>query len=251
MIAASTLRLEEEPSAPTAPGSPTRIGTPGPAETPADLHALVANRALAILPTPDTVLFPLGVVPFSLDATGLAMINSVMAGDRLLAVFTQRVVDPAALLAENLYRVGTLAKVIRMARASEDSVHILVQGIIRVQLVGLETREPIVTGRLEVLDDELSSDVETEGLSRAVLEHFSKLVIMSSTLPDGLVSVVRSLHGAGAIADFVAANIDLPISEKQALLEERSCVSRALPAPTRDARLCLCFLSVSEMKQCC
>jgi ATP-dependent Lon protease len=226
VIGSRMLLLEEEPSSSPTPGLRAQAGANDPANAPPDFRALVASRALPILPTPDAVLFPLAIVPFTLDGPGLAMINTVMAGDRLLAVFTQRVVSPTALRADELYRVGTLAKVVRMARVSEDSAHILVQGLIRVRLESIETLEPIVTGRLEVLEDDLSKDVETEGLGRAVLDQFSKLVIMSSTLPDALVSIARGLQGAGAIADFVAATIEIPLSEKQALLDEPSVKKR-------------------------
>ena len=180
----------------------------------------VGPREVAVLPIRHTVLFPFAILPLSVGRKkNLAVVNDVMAGDRTIAVFTQKdgnVEDPAP---SDLHSVGTLAVVLRMVRLSDERVSIIVQGTARVNLDAPVRREPYLVARVSPLTEVESNDLETEALSQTLLTEFERLVTMSQNLPAEAVMAARSQAPVGRLADFLASLLEMPVQEKQRLLE--------------------------------
>ncbi len=177
-------------------------------------------RDVPILPIRHSVLFPFAILPLSVSRKkNLAVVSDVMADDRTVAIFTQtdpEVGDPAL---TDLHTAGTLAVVLRMVRLPDERVSIIVQGTGRVRLDGAVQREPYLVARVSPLAETEASDVETEALSQALLKGFEQLVTMSQGLPAEAVVAARNQASPGRLADFMASLLEIPVAEKQRLLE--------------------------------
>jgi ATP-dependent Lon protease len=173
-----------------------------------------------VLPVRHTVLFPLAILPLNIGREkSVKLLNDVMAGDRTVVVIAQRdgtIEEPGP---ADLYDIGTLGTILRMIRVAEDRFSILIQGVRRVRLAGVAGTSPYIRGRLQVLEQVEVSDVETEALSKTVVQQFERVVSLSPNVPDEAAAAARTQEGAGRVADFIASLLELPVEDKQRLLE--------------------------------
>ena len=181
---------------------------------------LAGPLEVPVLPIRHTVLFPFAILPLSVGRKkNLMALNQVMAGDRTIAVFTQRdaeVEDPGP---GDLNPIGTLAVVLRMVRLPDERVSIIVQGTTRVRLAEPLAREPFMKARVTPLAESETRDVETEALSQSLLVAFERIVGMSQGLPVEAVVAARNQTTPGRLSDFMASLLEIPVAEKQRLLE--------------------------------
>ena len=178
-------------------------------------------REVAILPVRHTVLFPFAILPLNVGREkSIKLLNEVMAGDRSIALVAQKdanLEDPAP---ADLFQVGTLGTILRMVRVAEDRLSILVQGVARVRVTEMTSTQPFLRARVEPLEDTLTPDVETDALAKTVAQQFERVVALSPNVPDEAGAAARSQEGGpGRVADFIASLMDLPIDDKQKLLE--------------------------------
>jgi ATP-dependent Lon protease len=99
-------------------------------------------------------------------------------------------------------------------------VHAILQGTARVRLVALTQDEPCLVARVERLDDNTEKNLELESLSRDTVTAFQRVVTLSEALPSELGSAVANVTDEGALADFVAANLQLNSEDRYAILAE-------------------------------
>ncbi len=186
---------------------------------------------LPVLPVRDTVLFPHMMSPLFVDRDrSLRALEDAVANDRTVLIVSQRNSDIQRPRKDDLYEVGTEAVIGRMLKMPEGTTSVLVQGQRRVRLLDLVTDEPYLIGRATPLTEEIL-DPEPGGytidaLMRAVLVLFEKCVRLSHALPDDAYVAASNVDEPGWLADLVASTIDLPLSERQALLETLDPVAR-------------------------
>jgi ATP-dependent Lon protease len=180
--------------------------------------------ALPVLPLPDGVVFPLTAVPLLVvNPVAVRVIDDVMRGNRLLVFAAQREPKPeAAVTPENVQRVGTAGAIHQMARMPDGSVRAMVQGIERVRLLDFVATDPYLVARVERAPEQVPSGPEVEGLRRAVVDVFRKLVEMSAEMPDELAGVAESFTDPRQMVYFVASLIRMDTAARQALLETDS-----------------------------
>jgi len=185
------------------------------------VEALIQSREVGLLPIRKTVLFPFAILPLNVGrAKSRQLLNDVMAGDRVVAVFTQKDAaqeDPGL---ADLQPVGTLATVLRMVRVSDEQISIVLQGLARVRVIESLGAEPYLKARIEPMAEITSDDVETEALAQTILATFERIVALSPQLPNEAILAARNQGPPARLADFVASLFDLPTEEKQALLDE-------------------------------
>jgi ATP-dependent Lon protease len=144
---------------------------------------------------------------------------------KLIAVFAQQptaegVHDGAP------YEIGTAASIVRMAKAPDGAVHAILQGSARVRLTALTQDEPNLIAKVEKLEDVTEKNIELDSLTRDTITVFQRVVTLSETLPSELGTAVANVTDAGALADFVAANLQLETPDRYAILSELSVSAR-------------------------
>ncbi len=199
---------------PAARGRRIKVGGADPAVT-----LITLPRLVKVLAVPDTVVFPLGILPLGAGRVkSVHLLNDAVAGDRTLAVFMQRETedDPTP---DTLHPIGTLCNILRMVRLQDGQISAILQGVARVRLGKVESVEPYISAVVEPLAEIELDDVETEALAKTLLDLFERVVAISPQLPDEAVATARSQSAPGRQVDFMASMIELPPDEKQRLLE--------------------------------
>jgi ATP-dependent Lon protease len=182
---------------------------------------LTLPDALPVLPLPDGVVFPFTAVPLLVvNPVAIRVIDDVMRGTRLLVFAAQREARPnEAVVAENVHRVGTAGAIHQMARMPDGSVRVMVQGLERVRLLDFVAKDPYLVARVQRAPEQMMPGPEIEGLRRAVVDLFRKLVELSPDLPDELAAVADSFGDPRQVVYFVAALVRVDTAVRQELLE--------------------------------
>ena len=182
---------------------------------------------LPILPMSDVVVFPHMVAPLlvsSIQSTHL--IDDVVAGNRLLGVTWQTDPDVDQPRPDQLHHFGCIARVVRMLKFPDDSVRVLIQGLKRMRIVRVEAETPYLQAQIAPVDDEQETSLELSALARNAANQFQEIINLSPSLPDELKVALVNIDDPGKLADVIAANLNIPLHEKQRLLEAARVKSR-------------------------
>ncbi|MHB8781679.1 MAG: LON peptidase substrate-binding domain-containing protein, partial [Candidatus Geothermincolia bacterium] len=174
---------------------------------------------LPILALKDTVIYPHIIAPLLVTREeSVKLVEDALASERIMGVSASReevdVPQP-----EQLYSVGTAVAIIRMMKIPDGSMQLFVQGIERIGIGEYLQREPYPKARVEVLEESIEKDVQMEALARNVLSQFRKMVELAPYLPNEIFIAAMNISEPNNLADFIGANININLEEKQQLLE--------------------------------
>src|SRR5262249_41173808 len=160
-----------------------------------------------VIPLKNTVVFPHMVLPLSVGRPrSLAAAEAAAATEeKLVVVVTQRNASVEEPTASDLYTIGTLAVVKRSVRLNDTNVQFIVQGIGRVELlgVGLAAGNYLI-GSVHTMEDLSESSAETEALHRAINDLVAKALSMMQNVPEELASIVISTEDPVKLAYLLA-----------------------------------------------
>ncbi len=176
---------------------------------------------LPLIPGGATVMYPQQLLPLlAADELDIKAVGEAAASEaKMVGVFPQHVLDGDRYEGD-LYQLGTAATIVRMATAPDGTVHAILQGVGRIKLLGLEQAEPWIVGRIERLGETVDRSAGLDSLMAEVREGFVRIITLSETLPQELAAAVGNLGDPSALADFIAANLQISTEDRYAVLEE-------------------------------
>ena len=178
-------------------------------------------RTLPVLPLKNTVLFPYMFIPLSVGRpSSRAAVEAAMSSeDKMFVVVAQRDPTNEQPGEDDLYTVGTLAVIKKLAH-SADSVEMLVQGLERVTVQKIEQTEPFLKATVTTLPFPTDHGTEVEALHRTVLDQAAKVIEL--TQPEAHVNVQQlAAQTAGPLhlAYLLSSMMGMDVQKEQALLE--------------------------------
>ena len=175
---------------------------------------------LPILPLRNSVFFPSAVMPLTIGrAKTIRLIEEATKEKSLLGIITQQAAEIDDPNSEDLYQIGTVARIIKLARAGKDGFNIVVEGICRFKVEEYTQIEPFFTAKISPLVDEGTNDVEVEALSLNLRNTAREVIDLLPEIPVMAKQILDSITAPGVLADLITANIDATIEEKQDVLE--------------------------------
>jgi len=188
---------------------------------------------LPILPLYEAALFPKMVVPILVVQNEfIEMVNNSMSGNRIIGLILSK--NPYSKTTEDLCLVGTSSLILKTAKAEDDKLQMLVQGIERFRVLNFVEGKPYFQARIEQIKDFDTEDKETEAFVSNLIGLFDKIVRLSPGLPIEMATLATSIQEPGIIADMIASTINSSREEKQKVLEMQDIKER-LRAVTRIA----------------
>ncbi len=192
-----------------------------------DDEILEFNDKLPIVPLRDLVLFPRMIVPLLVGRPrSVNALEEVMHGDKIMFVVTQREVETQDPSADDLYRVGTIVRVLQLLRLPDGTMKVLVEGLSRAAVKRFIKNDDYIMARVELRDDQLDRTVETEALMRSVSSQFEEYVQLSRKIPQEVLVSVVNMDDVSRFADTVATHLGGKIEEKQRVLEAADVTTR-------------------------
>ncbi|HPD17424.1 MAG TPA: endopeptidase La [Planctomycetota bacterium] len=182
---------------------------------------LALPSELPILPLMNAVIYPNMVAPLMVQREkSLHCIDDVAPREpKLLGLFAQKTASEEEPTGESLHRVGTAGLLLQMLKMPDGGARIIVRGMERIRIVEIVREEPHIVARVERVEETVTDSVELQALSRSVVELFQKIVSLVPNVPDEVKVILVNITDPGRLADFVAANLSLPLEERQAILE--------------------------------
>jgi len=176
---------------------------------------------LPVLPLRDVVVFPHMVAPLFVgrERSIRAVETSLTSGDGTMIVVTQKDPEVEWPGEEDLYDVGTQVNVGRVLRMPDGSTSVLTQGESRVRVLEIIQRDPYIKAMVQPVPEPIREGVTTEALMRAVLTLFEKIVQYSQQLPEDAYVAAMNVDEAGWLADLITSMVNLPLEERQQILE--------------------------------
>jgi ATP-dependent Lon protease len=175
---------------------------------------------LPVLPLRNTVLFPTLVAPMvATTERAKRLVDDALASDRLIVTVAARDPEKTEPGPDDLYRVGTAVRVLRMAKSEDGAQRLWVQGVRRVAIETWTTTSPYLRARIQPLDETMVTGLELEALHRNVSRQFAVIAEGSQNVSEPVRAMVAQLTDSSALADVVASNLGLSVDERQHLLE--------------------------------
>ena len=177
---------------------------------------------LPMMPVRDIVIFTDMLLPLFVGREkSVRAVEESVADDGFLFLATQK--DPATENPEpaDIYRVGTVNRVLRMLKLPDGRVKTLVQGLTRARIKRYTGRKPYYRVKIETINEAPAKKVtiEIEALMRSVREHSERILSLRGEMSADVTTVLDSIEDPGKLADLVATNLKLKIDEAQELLE--------------------------------
>jgi len=179
------------------------------------------NQSFPVLPLRDIVVFPQMIVPLFVGRDkSVAALEAAMTGSKEIFLVAQ--LDPAEDDPERdqLYELGVVATVMQLLKLPDGTVRVLVEGQRRASLVSMIDANGHLSAEVEDVAD-LEADVaEIPALMRSVVDQFENYAKHNKKLPAETAVQLGQIEDASRLADAVAANLAIKVSDKQSLLVE-------------------------------
>jgi ATP-dependent Lon protease len=147
-----------------------------------------------------------------------AAIESANKADRLVALFSQKKRRVERPTIDDLYRVGTLARIEGLIR-DEKALHAVIQGISRIRLETIEATDPLMIGKVSTVAEIIEDTPETRALQRMLFNGFQKAINLGKAVEPRVVVRMMSNLSPTEVADQIAYTLELDTAKKQDVLE--------------------------------
>ncbi len=177
---------------------------------------------MPLLPVRDIVVFPYMILPLFIGReTSIKAVDEALAKDRLILLAAQKDINDEEPKPEGIYKVGTVAMIMRMLKLPDGRVKILVQGLTKAAIDVYVQESPSYLVRIAKIKEPVVPEItlEIEALMRAVKDQVGKIISMGKILSPDVILILDSINDPGRLADLVASNLGLKIEESQQILE--------------------------------
>ena len=177
-------------------------------------------KRVPMMPVREMVIFPEMMHPFIVGReASVRALEDALAGDKKIFLVTQHdasVDDPKP---EEIYQVGTLANIVQSVKLPDGNIKVLAEGTERAKIVQITSEEGFFRASIRVVTSKTEPSPQLQQASERVTGLFEQYVKLSQSLNyDTMIAAVR-VEDAGKLSDAISANLQIPVEEKQELLE--------------------------------
>lgn len=175
---------------------------------------------LPILPLRNSVFFPGAVMPLTIGrAKTIRLIEEATRSNSMIGIITQKAPEIDEPTTEDLYEIGTVARIIKVARTGKDGFNIVVEGVTRFKATSYTQEDPFFVAAVKEMEEEGSGDVEVEALALNCRTTAREFVDMLPEIPVMAKQLLEGIQTPGVLADLITSHLDATIEEKQEVLE--------------------------------
>ncbi len=179
--------------------------------------------SLPILPLRNSVLFPGLVMPLVIGREKtLRLLDAVAGKDEPIGVLTQKDKDTLDPGPDELFQIGTTARILRVVREREHGVDIVVQGIERFRVERFSQTSPFLIGSVTMIPDDETRNVEIEALMRNLKGVTSEVLQLIPEMPTTASEMVEQVESPSRLVYLIASNLPISLEEKMQILEMAS-----------------------------
>src|SRR5881398_1606021 len=184
---------------------------------------------LPLLPLRDIVIYPFMIVPlFVSRERSIRAVDEALGEHRMILLACQKDLDKEEPQQDDLYKVGTVAVIMRMLKLPDGRIRILVQGISRAQVESVDVSGESLHARVQPMQEIMAPErsLEVEALMRNVRASMEKAANLGKSISPEVMAIVANLDDAGRLSDLSASNLELKVEDAQSVLEIADTTAR-------------------------
>ncbi|MEV5025887.1 endopeptidase La [Paenibacillus sp. LPE1-1-1.1] len=178
------------------------------------------GRRLPLLPLRGLLVYPSMVLHLDVgrDKSVRALERS-MVEDHMILLCSQSEVNIEEPTEEDIYKVGTIAKVRQMLKLPNGTIRVLVEGVSRAEILDYLPNDEFYEVSVKELPEQETDDPEVDALMRSVLNQFEHYISLSKKVTPETYAAVSDIDEPGRLADVITSHLSLKIKDKQDILE--------------------------------
>ncbi|MFZ2431179.1 MAG: endopeptidase La [Lutibacter sp.] len=186
---------------------------------------------LPILPLRNTVLFPGVVIPITAGRDkSIQLIEEAYKGNKIIGVVAQKdesIEDPTT---NDIYKVGTVARILRMLKMPDGNTTVIIQGKKRFEIDTFVQEKPYLqaTTKPRIEDRSEEKEPEFDAIIDSIKEMSIRIIKENPNLPSEATFAIKNIESNPFLINFVSSNMNLKVEEKQELLQSDNLKERAL-----------------------
>ena len=180
----------------------------------------IPDDATIVVAVRNIVLFPGVVAPISINRPkSIAAAQQALREQRPIAILLQRnpeIEDPGP---DDLYRIGTIANIVRYITAPDETHHIVCQGVQRARILDFLPGTPFLAARMLHIPEPATTSPEIEARFLNLQRQAIEAIQLLPQAPPELVTAFQSTTSPAVLADLATSYMDIKPQEKQEILE--------------------------------
>ncbi|MFN7704142.1 MAG: endopeptidase La, partial [Chryseotalea sp.] len=198
-------------------------------EQESDLKPEDIPQELPILAIKNTVLFPGVVIPITVGRQkSIKLVKKAYQGNRIIGVVPQKNAQQEEPGIDDIYKVGTIARIVKMLVLPDGNTTIIIQGKNRFSIKEVVQEEPYLTARFELLTD-VTTNVngkEAKALSQSLKETAFKILKLNPEIPQEAQVALENIQSMSFLINFLSSNLNVEVADKQKILEKTNIIDR-------------------------
>ncbi len=176
---------------------------------------------LPVLPLKNTVLYPGIVTPITVGRDkSIRAVQRAYEDNRYIGVLSQKDVKIESPTSRDLYRIGTIARILKLLKMPDGSTTAILQGRKRFHLDEMLSEDPYMMGQVSTLEyEQPKNKLEFRALISSVRDAAKQIIELSPQIPSEAVVMLKNINNDNFLLNFIASNLGIKINEKQAILE--------------------------------
>lgn len=192
-----------------------------------DPGKLYNQEILPIMPLRNSVFFPRQMMPLSVARKStIQLVDEAFRDDLPILIVAQRDANTERPTPEDIHKFGTISRILKVYNLPDGSKSVFVQGLYRAQIFNLVQQEPYMKGFVQRVDERKDEDIEIDALIATIKNGFKKAVDLSPELTPEHLGLILNTEDPSQVADMAMWLINIPVREKQDVLEELSVHER-------------------------
>lgn len=193
------------------------------------MNSEVTPEILSILPLRNTVLFPGVVIPITVGRDkSIKLIKEAYKGNKIIGVVAQKdsnIEDPNF---DDLFKVGTVAYIVKMLQMPDGNTTVIIQGKKRFNLDELVQEEPYIKAKVTQFEEaKLVSDKEFEAMVASLKELSMQIIQLSPNIPSEAGFALKNIESQSFLINFISSNMSADLQDKQKMIETSDLKARA------------------------
>ena len=173
-----------------------------------------------MLPLRDVVVYPQLVIPLFVGRDkSIKAIEEANKGDKKILLVAQKTAGMDEPNVKDLYTIGTVATILQMLKLPDGTVKVLVEGTERAEIDTFKEGKDYWSAKYKIILLKERKDKKTLAFMRSVFSQFDQYVKLNKKIPPEILTSLTAITEPGRLADSIAANLTLKLSEKQKILE--------------------------------
>lgn len=178
---------------------------------------------LPILPLRNNVLFPGVVIPITVGRDkSIKLIQEANKGSKIIGVVSQKNQNEESPEFDDLYKIGTVAQIIRMLRMPDGSTTVIIQGKRRFQMIEPVKSEPYLFAKVQLIEEEKfqKNNKELNIMFDSIKELALQIIKESPNIPSEASFAIGNIDSPTFLVNFISSNMNADVVKKQEMLEQ-------------------------------